>query len=297
MLCGIVTLLLFWVQVADSPHVGVHSFTLLCDSLSVVFCAFLSLALWCVICNVIDKMHCSFWYKIMAASQSSETTGTGLDLTGGISASCLTEWAMSPLSYTVAFLTLLLPLSYPRVLAKLFHLQPSNPRDGILLDLYVYNVLFCRDHHFNKEQTSVCALLCVSETPLGNVSQCFELLRELVLCHSVRRPPFSVDLFDMHQVRLVSEYVVNTYFRHFKLYKYAFTAQVSPPTVRCVVTTSPKAELQQFIQSQLDVEVAKLRENMEEKLKLSAEMLNSKLAQLEDNGKQKEKNQKSARKK
>uniref|UniRef100_A0A8C4SIX9 Cilia and flagella associated protein 119 n=1 Tax=Erpetoichthys calabaricus TaxID=27687 RepID=A0A8C4SIX9_ERPCA len=224
----------------------------------------------------------------------------------------LTEWAMSPLSYTVAFLTLLLPLSYPRVLAKLFHLQPSNPRDGILLDLYVYNVLFCRDHHFNKEQTSVCALLCVSETPLGNVSQCFELLRELVLCHSVRRPPFSVDLFDMHQVRLVSEYVVNTYFRHFKLYKYAFTAQVSTCFswhsfshltlthaiyLSSPTATSPKAELQQFIQSQLDVEVAKLRENMEEKLKLSAEMLNSKLAQLEDNGKQKEKNQKSARKK
>ncbi|XP_039620993.1 coiled-coil domain-containing protein 189 isoform X2 [Polypterus senegalus] len=252
------------------------------------------------------------------------------------------------------------------VLAKLFHLQPSNPRDGILLDLYVYNVLFCRDHHFNKEQTSAFFSIvklvheACMETPLGNVSQCFELLRELVLCHSVRRPPFSVDLFDMHQVRLVSEYVVNTYFRHFKLYKYAFTAQVrldltltytglqEEPLPRDDSTTelpteetgkaedhqgevtpsetekqqgadatgqaaastplqssatdehpatSPKAELQQFIQSQLDVEVAKLRQNMEEKLKLNAEMLNSKLAQLEDNGKQKEKNQKAARKK
>ncbi len=41
-----------------------------------------------------------------------------------------------------------------------------------------------------------------------------------------QRPPHSIELFSADQVRLVSEYVVNTYFRHFKMYKYAFTPLV-----------------------------------------------------------------------
>ena len=42
----------------------------------------------------------------------------------------------------------------------------------------------------------------------------------------VQRPPFSIDLFDADGVRKMVEYVINTYFRHFKLYKYAFTPRV-----------------------------------------------------------------------
>lgn len=44
-----------------------------------------------------------------------------------------------------------------------------------------------------------------------------------------QRPPFSIDLFSQEQLALISDYVVNTYFRHFKLYKYAFTPQVWRP--------------------------------------------------------------------
>jgi len=42
----------------------------------------------------------------------------------------------------------------------------------------------------------------------------------------VQRPPFSIDLFGANEVRKIVEYVINTYFRHFKLYKYAFTPRV-----------------------------------------------------------------------
>nr|KAF6354473.1 coiled-coil domain containing 189 [Myotis myotis] len=41
-----------------------------------------------------------------------------------------------------------------------------------------------------------------------------------------QRPPFSINLFKEEQLLALADYVVNTYFRHFKLYKYVFTPQV-----------------------------------------------------------------------
>ncbi|CAI9532449.1 unnamed protein product [Staurois parvus] len=66
---------------------------------------------------------------------------------------------------------------------------------------------------------------CV-ETSLGNVDECFQYFKELLLCHAVHRPPFSVAVFTQQQLPHISDYVLNTYFRHFKLYKCVFTPQV-----------------------------------------------------------------------
>ena len=41
-----------------------------------------------------------------------------------------------------------------------------------------------------------------------------------------QRPPWSINLFSPNQVRLITDYVLNTYFRHYKLYKYVFTPMV-----------------------------------------------------------------------
>ena len=51
---------------------------------------------------------------------------------------------------------------------------------------------------------------------------------------SVQRPPFSIDLFGANEVRKIVEYVINTYFRHFKLYKYAFTPRVIRPILSAI---------------------------------------------------------------
>lgn len=42
-----------------------------------------------------------------------------------------------------------------------------------------------------------------------------------------QRPPFSLGLFSSDEVKMIMTYVLDTYFRHFKLYKYAFTPQVT----------------------------------------------------------------------
>ncbi|XP_030610695.1 cilia- and flagella-associated protein 119 isoform X2 [Archocentrus centrarchus] len=121
-----------------------------------------------------------------------------------------------------------------------------EPRKGVLLELYVQTVLFCREHSFSKEQTSALLSIIKSiheanvETPLNNSEECFKYCRELLLCHSVRRPPFSINLFKSEEVNCVLTYIHNNYMRHYKLYKYVFTPQVKldlslsysgPPTV------------------------------------------------------------------
>lgn len=211
------------------------------------------------------------------------------------------------------------------LLAGFFALRSSDPRDSVLLDLYLHTVLFSREQGLSKEQGSAFLSIvktlhqaCV-ETPLANEQHCFQYLSELLLCHSVRRPPFSVDLFSAEQVKRLAEFVINTYFRHFKLYKYMFTPQVrldvtlsytgmseesviqedeeqkpsSSPEPRSEEQSpdtalveeqgpSPRAELRHYIQSELSAEVSRLQASVEEKLRLNAEALSSKLAQLEE---------------
>jgi len=120
-------------------------------------------------------------------------------------------------------------------LARIFELNEwkCDTRQAILMDLYFYTYQFSRDNCFTKEQTSAFFAIvkkthevCV-ETPFGNLDQCFQYFKDMVLCHAVRRPPFSIDIFNSDEVRKICEYVINTYFRHYKLYKYAFTPKVT----------------------------------------------------------------------
>ncbi|XP_057551363.1 cilia- and flagella-associated protein 119 isoform X4 [Hippopotamus amphibius kiboko] len=120
------------------------------------------------------------------------------------------------------------------VLAELLGLgsPEQSLRDAITLDLFSHALIFCRQQGFSLEQTSTaCALLqdlhkaCIA-TPLGNMEECYRYFTSVLFCHGVRRPPFSINLFKEEQLLALADYVVNTYFRHFKLYKYVFTPQV-----------------------------------------------------------------------
>ncbi|AWP17524.1 putative coiled-coil domain-containing protein C16orf93 -like isoform 4 [Scophthalmus maximus] len=118
------------------------------------------------------------------------------------------------------------------VLCSVFGVDLAEPKRGVLLELYVQTVLFCRERSFKKEQTSALLSIVKSiheaniETPLDNIEQCFEYCKELILCHSVRRPPFSIDLFNSEEANCIFKYIHNSYMRHYKLYKYIFTPQV-----------------------------------------------------------------------
>lgn len=223
----------------------------------------------------------------------------------------------------------LLPVSLPRVLAELLGLScpEQSLKEAITLDLFSHALIFCRQQGFSLEQTSTaCALLqdlhkaCVA-TPLGNVEECYRYFISVLFCHGVRRPPFSINLFREEQLLALADYVVNTYFRHFKLYKYVFTPQVrldlsltymglQPPKLLPEEETekggeeveqgiSPQEEpetgvqpepepepsevssLQAYIRTQMNKELRQLQQLMEEQLQASEERLSSKLTTLE----------------
>ncbi|OWK10945.1 CCDC189 [Cervus elaphus hippelaphus] len=192
------------------------------------------------------------------------------------------------------------------VLAELLGLgcPEKSLRDAITLDLFSHALIFCRQQGFSLEQTSTaCALLqdlhkaCI-ETPLGNVEECYRYFTSVLFCHGVRRPPFSIDLFKEEQLLALADYVVNTYFRHFKLYKYVFTPQkekggeveqqgvieqeVEPETV---IQPEPEPSqvsiLRAYIKTQMNKELRQLQQLVEERLKASEERLSSKLTTLE----------------
>ncbi|KAL4223699.1 hypothetical protein ACF0H5_017167 [Mactra antiquata] len=216
------------------------------------------------------------------------------------------------------------------VLSDIFHLDDhkSNLKTGIVMDLYYYTLQFARENKFTKEQTSAFFSIvkkthevCI-ETPFGNLDHTFSYFKELLLCHAVNRPPHSIELFSADQVRLVTEYTVNSYFRHFKMYKYAFTPLVRldlsinyigiPPTPapseadegeeqkveetpreeEPVVEKTPepeesaaKKELRGMIQNFLAEEIKKMKVSMDDQLKSTEEALNKKLDVAEGGGK------------
>ena len=105
-------------------------------------------------------------------------------------------------------------------------------RSLIVLDLFYHLILFARRQNLRTDQLSGLFSIvrslhaaCIS-SPYDNSSACFKFFTELMVCHSVNRPPCSTALFTMEQVKAITDYVLLTYFKHFKLYKYAFTKRV-----------------------------------------------------------------------
>lgn len=115
-----------------------------------------------------------------------------------------------------------------------FNMEHEEPqiKDKILLDLYYYTILFSKEKSFNEEQTSSFFSIVKNthekaiETSFGNLEETFSYFKDLIACHSAKRPPFCVHIFQVHEIKAITDYVLKTYFRHFKLYKYAFTPKI-----------------------------------------------------------------------
>ncbi|ETK73461.1 hypothetical protein, variant 6 [Phytophthora nicotianae CJ01A1] len=51
----------------------------------------------------------------------------------------------------------------------------------------------------------------------------FEFFQAMLLTHSVNRSPKSVGIFSREEVATIVDYVANSYYRHFQLYKCIYT--------------------------------------------------------------------------
>lgn len=143
-------------------------------------------------------------------------------------------WHDLDLQDTVTIANCETPQHLKLFLEKKFNLEVNtNLRHKILLDLYYYVLVFAKEHDFNEEKTSALFSILKKtqettiETPYGNMEEVFNFFKDSLACHTVKRPPFCIKLFDISETKLITDYVIRTYFQHFKLYKYAFTSKVT----------------------------------------------------------------------
>eukprot|EP00842_Homolaphlyctis_polyrhiza_P006040 jgi/Hompol1/6437/HPOL_003583-RA len=108
----------------------------------------------------------------------------------------------------------------------------NNEHTAIILDMYYYALGFARDNHFTPEKTSAFFSILkqthtsVISTPLICLEKDYSFFKNLLLKHSIHRPPFSESVFTFAEMKLLREYVTHTYFRHYMMYKYAFTKKL-----------------------------------------------------------------------
>lgn len=118
-----------------------------------------------------------------------------------------------------------------QILASIFSLQDfeESYKSRILLELYVQTIGFAFKSDFTPPKTSTFFSILklihfhAITTPGITLDSLFGLFKTLLVNHSVPRPPYSVLVFGLPDVQLITDYVTNTYFRHLKLYLYTFT--------------------------------------------------------------------------
>lgn len=96
-----------------------------------------------------------------------------------------------------------------------------------LADMHYHNYAFCMSRDFTPEKTStfLSIMKLVLEEAVKRrlvVDEAFNVFKDWLLKHSVERPPWSVGIFTFEDVKAITEYVHDTFLRHYKLYLYAF---------------------------------------------------------------------------
>ncbi|GET93170.1 hypothetical protein, conserved [Leishmania tarentolae] len=98
---------------------------------------------------------------------------------------------------------------------------------NVLLDLYGHLILFAKASQLSPFKTSTLfgIVYHVHEASMNDHLSRFhsyDLLRELVVRHSVHRPPYSTMVFNVREVQDIDTYMMSTYYRHYKMYVYCF---------------------------------------------------------------------------
>merc|ERR1712118_401759 len=105
--------------------------------------------------------------------------------------------------------------------------QSEGYRTEILKEFHFHNYSFCKTQGFTAEKTST--FLSIMKVMFEEVcllklqmDDAFNSFKGWLLKHSVQRPPFSVGVFTFEDVKAITEFVHNTFFRHYKLWMYAY---------------------------------------------------------------------------
>eukprot|EP00966_Prymnesium_polylepis_P055365 1280449-Prymnesium_polylepis.1 len=99
---------------------------------------------------------------------------------------------------------------------------------AVMLELHLNSLYFARKQGFSSEKTS--ALFSTIKRNHDEMAEAFlpphkswDYFKTILLTHAVQRPPHSFGIFSRREANLITQFVLDTYYRHFKLYRYAFT--------------------------------------------------------------------------
>jgi len=115
------------------------------------------------------------------------------------------------------------------ILAELLKLPAqSGLRQEVLLELYMNTLRFAREKGFSVEKTSTFfSIIMRNHKEMVDAflppDRSWEFLKSLLERHSVQRPPHSVGIFTLDELKAITHFALTNYYAHFKLYRYAFT--------------------------------------------------------------------------
>jgi len=106
----------------------------------------------------------------------------------------------------------------------------SDAQSRTLLEMHSNNLNFAAEQGFSAEATSTFFSIMKSTfqdsmDDLLAVDKSYALFKSTLLRHSVQRPPYSVGVFTLAEIKCINDYVLNGFFRHYKLYRYVFTKE------------------------------------------------------------------------
>ena len=137
---------------------------------------------------------------------------------------------MSVPRFCLCFLLFLQPDAALTFVATKFSLTDyeTNAKNAILVDFYLWILMFCKERGFNEEKTSAAFTIVKLTHEFAmkggkTVQDSFAEYKRLVLNHSLAGVGNAVVLFTPQDVAELTKFVTSTYMQHYRLYQYANT--------------------------------------------------------------------------
>ena len=127
------------------------------------------------------------------------------------------------------------PIDLRHQLIRFLNIRHDDPRKTeIQADFHVFNYTFCKDQAFDGRRTSTFVSIMneifLTDTSTHDPARSREAsylhFQNLLMKHSVERPPINIQVFTEKDLELILKYAVDSYFRQFNLYKYIFSPRL-----------------------------------------------------------------------
>lgn len=120
------------------------------------------------------------------------------------------------------------------------------PKELVLLEFFLNNLRFAADCKFSTEKTSAFfSIMRANHEAMVRgfmrLDQSLLYFKELLLLHAVQRPPYSVGIFSLKDVTLITDYVNRTYGARARRFTFVEVALRRPHPARLHATPHPLA--------------------------------------------------------